>query len=505
MANIAVINCISLSRYAFLPLNSAKNSEQTAFQCVLEYASALPDISSIYCIRGKDTESLPSDSQQIKIVSDISSVAELMSSLADIATELSSDDSVIYFYGDTPLLDPELTVRMLDNHRRYRADFTFADAYPVGLAPEILRSTTIGPLAGLAKDMQTGIRRDTIFEVLRKDINAFEIETEIPPLDLRLLRIALTADDKAGYGLLCSLMEDGPQTSIEILNKLNENQKPLRTLPYYLSVQVTAACPQECSYCPYPSIAGDAIKSDRYMPLESFQNIINQFVSFADTGYVNLSPWGEPSMHPEIEAIIDAVCSRGLRAVIETSGLGWDGTAVSALSEKYGDLITWIVSLDAHSEAVYRKLRGAGFAEAKLFFEKLLALFPGTAFVQAVRMDTNEEELELFYRYWKEKTENIIIQKYDYFSGCLPQRRIADISPYNRNACWHMKRDITVLLNGDVPVCREDIKSKYILGNVLTDGIESVWEKGREYYEKQLNGDLLEICRECDEYYTYNY
>ncbi len=503
MANIAVINCITLSEYAFMPLSAGK----TSFQRVMEYAESLPEVSDVFCLQGNNSSILPqvSLSQNYKTVSGVKSVNQLLNTLASIGKELNGDDSLFYFYGDTPFLDSELSSRMLSNHKRYRADYTFADAYPVGLAPEILRSTVLGPLMTLAEGCDTKVKRNSLFEVLRKDINAFEIETEIPPVDLRLLRIALTAEDKAGYGLLSALDAQSPVVAADMLVRLQENQKPLRSLPSYLSVQITEGCRQICSYCPYPTIAGNDIKSDAYMPLESFEQILDQFGSLSGTGYVNLSPWGEPSLHPQIEEIITSVCRRGFSAVIETSGLGWQKELFERLAAEYAESITWIVSLDAHSEAVYRKLRGSGFTEAKICSEHLLSLFPKTAFVQAVRMDTNEEELELFYRYWKEKTENIIIQKYDYFSAFLPQRRIADISPYNRHACWHMKRDLTVLLNGDVPVCREDLKNEYLLGNIFTDGIESVWKKGAEYYEKHLNGDLIDICRECDEYYTYNY
>ena len=83
----------------------------------------------------------------------------------------------------------------------------------------------------------------------------------------------------------------------------------------------------------------------------------------------------------------------------------------------------WIVSLDASNEATYRALRGEGFAEASRTAEELLALFPDRTWVQAVRMKENEEDLEVFYRAWKARTENVIIQKYDSFSGVLPGPR----------------------------------------------------------------------------------
>jgi hypothetical protein len=80
---------------------------------------------------------------------------------------------------------------------------------------------------------------------------------------------------------------------------------------------------------------------------------------------------------------------------------------------------TWIVSLDAATEPVYRALRGEGFAEAVRTAEELLRLFPGRTHVQAVRMRDNEEDLEVFYRTWKARTENVIVQKYDSCAGLV--------------------------------------------------------------------------------------
>ncbi len=146
--------------------------------------------------------------------------------------------------------------------------------------------------------------------------------------------------------------------------------------------------------------------------------------------------------------------------VIETSGLYLDKKLLTVLSEKYQSRISWIISIDTDNEELYRKIRGEGFAEAKSSAEFLISLFPETAFVQAVRMNETENDLENFYKTWKAFTENVIIQKYDNFCGYLKERKVTDISPLKRFPCWHLKRDLSILLNGDIPLCREDIEKK---------------------------------------------
>jgi len=165
----------------------------------------------------------------------------------------------------------------------------------------------------------------------------------------------------------------------------------------------------------------------------------------------------------------------------------------------------WIVSLDSYEPVLYKKLRGDGFDQAVATARLLLELFPGRVYMQAVRMNENEEQLERFYREWKKETENVIVQKYDAFSGFLPDRKVTDLSPLNRFPCWHNKREIAVLIDGSVPLCREDLKKQHRLGNAFTDPMEKIWKEGEAVYHRHVSGDYPDLCKGCDEYYTFNF
>ncbi|MFQ3621164.1 MAG: SPASM domain-containing protein, partial [Spirochaetales bacterium] len=154
---------------------------------------------------------------------------------------------------------------------------------------------------------------------------------------------------------------------------------------------------------------------------------------------------------------------------------------------------------------LYQSLRGVGFDEARQSMQELLRLFPKTSYVQAVRMQEIEEGLEEFYRFWKERTPNITIQKYDWFCGFLPQRKVTDLSPLHRFPCWHLKRDLYVLLDGTVPICREAIRGEFLVGNILKESLEDIWTRMQTWYEKHIQGIYPPLCEQCDEYYTYNF
>ena len=169
-------------------------------------------------------------------------------------------------------------------------------------------------------------------------------------------------------------------------------------------------------------------------------------------------------------------------------------------------------------------MRGAGFAEARQTAKRLFTLFPLDTYVQAIRVKGFEDDIEQFYRFWKgeglpvevsqagrKDGSHIIIQKYDDFCGALSKLQASDLSPIKRMPCWHIQRDMNILVDGRVPCCREDLGAlfgegkKPLWGNAFESDLKSIWEKGAHLYAEHCAGNYSDICSDCDEYYTYNF
>jgi spiro-SPASM protein len=495
MMNIAVINGISLQPQAFRPLLNG----ESALNRALQFGRRLPGVSDTVLLLSRPLD-LPEGPRTITRSS--WTIAELLSEMTAAAEGC---DAVFYFYADCPFLDAELTARMHANHLQYWADYTFADGYPYGIAPEILSRETLKRLRGMA-DATAEIRRDSLFTILRKDINSFDIETEISPYDMRLMRLSLTADSERNFLLLSRLAAQGAWDAQTACALLRQNQEAHRTLPAFFLIQIVERCPQVCTYCPYAQFGGDILNKTGSMPLENFTRLMRKITDFAGDAVVDISLWGEPSLHPRIyDLIVAALDSPGIDLVIETSGIGWEPGIFRRISSERAKQPRWIVSLDASNEASYKKMRGEGFAEASQTAEELLRVCPDRTWVQAVRMQENEEDLEVFFRLWRARTENVIIQKYDTFSGFLTDRKVADLSPLKRFPCWHLKRDMSILIDGTVPLCKEDLRVSMKMGNAFKDDLARVWESSRSVYKEHLTGSYPGICAACDEYYTYNF
>lgn len=503
MKNIAVINAIGLGAPALRPLSGGP----PAFERAVAFGRALPGVGEVVVLLTRPLPATASPAAGLRVVvREKWTTAELLDALAVLAE---GKEDLFYFFGDCPLLDPGLAATMHAHHRSYFADYTFADGYPVGLAPEILRAETPrrlralagdGPLAGAAPD------RETLFTVVKKDINSFDVETELSPVDLRMLRATLCADTERNVLLLQRVLERGGRDAPSACRVLQEHPEMLRTLPAWFPIQIVERCPQSCAYCPYPVFGGDPRSRQGVMPREAFSALLAKIENFAGDATIGLSLWGEPALHPDIGALISEALARpALEVVIETSGVGWPRGELRSIHASARRSPTWIVSLDAASPALYGQLRGEGFAEALAAVEILRELAPDTTWVQAVRMKENEEDLEVFFKTWKSRTEKVIVQKYDSFCGLLPERRVADLSPVTRPPCWHLLRDFPILLDGTVPLCREETGRGRVLGNAFAEDLAAIWERGAEVHRSHLRRDYPGICARCDEYYTYNF
>ena len=451
-------------------------------------------------------------------------LTSFLDGIAAVTAETGAESAVCAF-ADCPFLNKALTKELISTHEKYAAEYTFADGYPYGFAPEVLYKGTALILAELSRTTQqklgeAAVERNSISTLIKTDINSFEIETVLAPKDWRLFRFEFECGTKAGFTACRALyasMNSGNMDAEKLSETAAGLETILKTVPGFYNVQIESHCPGTCTYCPYPHeyetkygfnpSSEDACR----MSPEQFKPLVKQMAELSGKAVVALSAWGEPLFHPCFIDFVKAVVEQdGLSVMVETDGLLINEELCQAVKEIAGTRIIWIVSLDAATEETYRKMRGgsATLSKAAGSISILQKYFPENVYPQFVRTNTNENELEKFYRYWKDDKSpsggRLIIQKYDSFAGLLPDCKPADLSPLERNPCWHIRRDLTILADGCVPVCREYMFNN-IIGNVFTEKLASVWERMTPYVLKDRNGQYDEKCRKCDEYYTFNF
>ncbi len=476
----------------------------------------------------------------------------------------SSGDFAVFTFADRPFLDLDLSKKVLEDHKKYLAEYTFADGYPLGFAPEVIDKGTVNILSNLSKENQKAsgdkkVSLDSIFSVMRGDINSFEIEAVIAPKDYRMLRLDFSCGTKQNF-LACknlyqlALDSKIPFNAISLTELSEKSVKVQRTVPSFYNVQICPRCWSESIYSPYfssykkkygSSPLDVSIDSSKIMRLESFRSLVKQIADFSENAVIGFGEWGECLCVENICDYVSTVLSYpGLSVLIETDGLLITEELAQKISDVAksasprndgGEKINWIVRVDAFTSEKYVQLhpefavdeKGNRLVEKNLAFARcvnsvsiLEKYFENCVYPQMLRMKCNEDELEQFYRFWHDKNSpskgKIIVQKYDNFCGAISDEKPADLSPLKRNPCWHLKRDMVVLWNGDVPLCREWILDNSI-GNVFQENIKDVWEKLDDISQKHIDYCNLLCankspdfaldgkCGACDEYYTFNF
>jgi spiro-SPASM protein len=513
MKALAVLFGGRLDAYSLTPSFRGRS----ALACAAEQARSFPGVQAVVLLAPADLP-LPADVPELAVLS--SPRWDVRSLLDALAAQSRGYDAVYYAWADCPLLDPTLAAAVMERHLRYAAEYSYADGWPYGFSPELLSPGTASVLRGLAGDDGGPVERDTLFTVLQKDINSFDIETVLSPQDLRNHRLTLASDCKRNVLLLERLYGAGLRTAADAESIIRTKPGLLRTLPSFFSIQTSGACPQSCSLCPYPKMplpagARSVLERRDCMTPDRFEVLLDTIVDFSGDGVIDLSLWGELSLHPQAQALAEAVLARPeLALIIETSGIGWERRLLERLAESAAKAaprsnhlapLSWIVSLDADDPDRYREVRGEGYEEAKGCAAALLDLFPGNAYVQSLRIKGQEDDLERFYRSWKARTSHVIVQKHDHFCGFLPVLKAGDLSPIKRQPCWHLMRDLSILIDGTVPLCKEDVRGDRILGNAFEDPLPELWSRGQAVYAAHSEGEYPSLCAECDEYYTYNF
>ncbi len=448
-----------------------------------------------------------------------SDLLQLIASYGD-----SGYENVVFAFADCPFLNVELTDQLLAQHLEYGAEYSLQEGFPFGLVPEILNTGTAKIISSLIssgknqkmkEEAEKPLCNDTIFSVIKTDINSFEIETLVAEEDFRLFRLDFSVRTKRNR-LLCerveSLIKGRDLSALEICRMAASDPFVLHTLPAFFAVEICARPAQKSVYQPF----GPEEVSAQCMDIMQFRQFMADAASFSGDGVVSLSVWGDPLLHSQLPDFVRTVLEySGFSVLIETAAIpGSDEMQkiCDEIAEIAGNCaprtngyapVMWICQFDAATQEVYEQMHPETSAQLETVQKNAAILeeaFPGSVYRQFVRTTVNEHQLETFFR----GNPNRLIQKYDSYCGSMPCLKPADLSPVTRNPCWHLRRDITVLTDGSVPLCRECKKSE-IIGNVFAQGVADLWEISAEVLKNHLSGKYSSLCELCDEYYTYNF
>lgn len=477
------------------------------------------------------------DSAGIVTIKAQPSVSSLLEQIC-IAGKDNQADYIVFAFADVPFYNKKLSQKMIENHEKYHSEYTFADGYSLGFAPEVIDLGTLNILKTLSQkeysdEGQKPVTKSFIFDLLKKDINSFEIETVLAKNDWRLLRLDFNCELKENFLSCKALFNACKNENIDVLNcepeEINSiaEKTPgvLKTVPGFYNIQIADYFSKQCMYSPYicsyeHMYKCSCVQATKVMAKADFESLVKRIAEYSENAVISLSLWGEAFKHPDLLSFIKTILQyKGLSVFIETCTTQVSDAFVTELknivesaqprSGRWAPVMI-AVAVDGTSNQMYQKIHGdEGTLENVMeVINKLESAIPGDVYPQFMRMNVNESELESFFRFWNEKDSpskgKFIIQKYDDYVGLLPEEKAADLSPIQRNVCWHLRRDMNILTNGDVILCKEYVLEN-VIGNVFKEDLQSVWTKMDEVLLNHMGKKYECKCEKCDEFYTYNF
>ena len=407
--------------------------------------------------------------------------------------EAKNSDNVVVFNAANPFYDKNFIDNMFERHRNFLADYTYGVGYPDGLLPTILSHTCLKQLKSISEnnDIDTVQCRDYLFQLLSKDINSFDVETFISPVDLRIKRISLGNSDSGESAFTISLVEAlGLDVSYDDLAKfIFEHPEKLFSVIYGMFIDITGSETTSAAYVPHFAVAD-------FVNLDKIEKIAQEIAEVNSKMHVVIGSKCEPMLHPDFIAIVNKFLAKGIKVIVETFG--------NVLPENLTEIsdfpgVTFVFKIDAQNENTYRIVHPNGDYKVAIDnYNKVKDLGFKTYF-QIARTVETESDIE---KLLKDKQPDVLIKKYSSYCGTLPDKKSVDLSPLERFECYHLRRELYLDSSLNAYYCMYSDKK---IGNAANESIAELMSKLKSAYVSHAVGEPEDFCRQCDDYYTFNF
>ncbi|MBU0734360.1 MAG: SPASM domain-containing protein [Proteobacteria bacterium] len=281
----------------------------------------------------------------------------------------------------------------------------------------------------------------------------------------------------------------------------------LNRLPYpkQMIIDIHSFCNAKCAICPY-----DDLKRKNKMGIMEkslFSKIIDDFSCLAKMhkfrGSVIFCNMGELFFTKEVINRIKYVLKSELEFSIQTNASLMSNEMVDRLVESG---FTGPITISCHgiSSDVYKRLMGLDICVTLNNIDYLISRYPKNRIqIQAIPYKWPKGEARRVRKYWHQKRIEVRMPLPNNRGGLLPSITTSYKRSLVRCNAGRPFGEMVVCFNGDVIFCCNDMAQQEIVGNLIENSIEEVWngdvflDKIKQIYcGKPSNDDF--ICKMCD-------
>jgi spiro-SPASM protein len=404
------------------------------------------------------------------------------------------------------LIDPQMIDALIARASEYpNHELYFAPA-PPGLGAAILRGSLMGRLA--SANTHAGRLLHYHPDALAKDVLASEACVPVPTAVARSTEKLLLDTDRqvrrveaATSSLNGELMTS---TAPELVGHLQAHP-PSDPLPRHVILELNTVRSTQPIYWPGKSL--DLRRPDLTLALA--ERLMAQ-LSLAGDVRLTLAGAGDPILHPDLFAILELARREGCMSVhLETDLYEISPDRIRQLAAAPVDVIS--VNIPAFSSATYARVMGCDGCTRVIENIRLLATerhARGAGVPLIVPTFTkcreNLAEMEAWYDQWLGALGSAVIKGPSDFGGRIPDVAVADMCPPARRPCARLGSRLTVLCDGRVVSCEEDVLGLQSMGRIGSTSLRDIWVRRQAALRADhVKGDWNQhpVCKSCREWH----
>lgn len=230
----------------------------------------------------------------------------------------------------------------------------------------------------------------------------------------------------------------------------------------------------------------------------------------ADDLRLTLAGCGDPLLHPKLLPILARAREAGIHAIhLETDLLPEDPGTLAKLAQAGVDVVSF--HLPAMTPSTYAAVMGVDrfsqvLANVATLARARHATHAGTPLLAPLFVKTaaNLAEMENWYDQWLGANGSAVILGPSDCAGQIPYVGLADMAPPRRGACARLQSRMTILSDGRVVPCEQDVLGRNAIGVAGQQALRELWKvamnplrlaHGKEQWDAQP------LCRSCKDWH----
>jgi radical SAM protein with 4Fe4S-binding SPASM domain len=291
--------------------------------------------------------------------------------------------------------------------------------------------------------------------------------------------------------------------NFKALRRCRMGRVRLDYMPSYFWLEPTNRCNLHCIMCPNGQGLTDGVPKGR-MDMRSFRSILDQLAPHASA--ITLAIGGESLLHPHLCDMIAMIERRGIKTLLNTNATLLDENLAGRLLDAGLSYISF--AFDGFTKPMYEKARrGADF-------DRTLRNILG--FLRLRRACGNRKPYSVLSILRLNTGAITRVEKRRFFSrfdGLIDEIRMRDVASWGSvfkdteqfevrhnegvfPPCSRLWSTMSIGWDGSVLPCIYDMKREFILGNLLEEPVERIWNN--EAYRTLRSARSAEpICNAC--------